>query len=308
MARKRRGDPVHGWIVLDKPQGVTANTAVGKVRRALNAQKAGHAGTLDPLATGVLPIALGEATKTVAYAMDARKTYRFTARWGEARNTDDAEGIVVETSDERPDELAIQTILSRFTGAIQQIPPTFSAIKVDGKRAYALARAERDFDLAPREVEIHALRLLGVADVDHAEFEAVCGKGTYIRSLVRDLARAVDTVGHVSSLRRTAVGRFTESTAISLDKLETIGHSPAASEHLLPVETALDDIPALAMTDKEADRIRNGQPVPVLRADNRELVKGLADGAVICAMAANKPLALVRLEGRMVHPVRVLNL
>lgn len=325
MARKRRGRPVHGWLALDKPAGMTSTTAVGRVRRLFDAQKAGHGGTLDPLATGILPIALGEATKTVAYAMDGEKTYQFGIRWGEARDTDDAEGKIVETSDLRPDRAAIEAALPGFVGEIEQVPPAFSAIKVDGARAYDLARDGAPPVLAPRQVTVHGLRLIDMPEADRATFEMTCGKGTYVRSLARDLARTLGTVGYVVDLRRTRVGAFSEATAISLAKLEAFGHIPARDGTgdalsggdggaddvlalLLPIETALDDIPALAMTGREADRLKSGQPVPVLRTENRDCIADLSDGATLCAMSEGKPIALVRLQDRMVHPVRVLNL
>ncbi|MCB1434553.1 MAG: tRNA pseudouridine(55) synthase TruB, partial [Alphaproteobacteria bacterium] len=221
---KKRGNPVHGWVILDKPYGMTSTQAVGKVRWLFNAQKAGHGGTLDPLATGLLPIALGEATKTVSHAMDGRKIYRFTAHWGEERSTDDLEGEVTAQSVERPTVTQIEAILPRFTGEIQQAPPAFSAIKVAGERAYDLARAGEAVDLAPRPVHIEDLNLVDIPDTDHATFEVTCGKGTYIRSLARDMGRALACLGHVSMLRRIAVGPFTETDMISLEKLEELRH------------------------------------------------------------------------------------
>ncbi len=318
MARKKRGRPISGWLVLDKPEGITATRATGMVRRIFDAQKAGHAGTLDPLASGILPIALGEATKTVPYAMEGRKIYCFTATWGEARETDDHEGGVVATSPVRPDEAGIRAVLPRFIGVIEQRPPAFSAIKVDGERAYALARAGEAVALASRPVTIHALELLGMPDADHAEFRAVCGKGVYIRSLVRDLALALGTVGHVSALRREAVGPFTLADAVPLAKLEELSHIPVPSgasgpaDSLLallrPIETALDDIPALALTGREADRLKQGRPVPVLRSDNRKVVDALAEGATLYAMAEGKPVALLTWDGALAHPLRLFNL
>jgi tRNA pseudouridine55 synthase len=307
MARKRKGIPLHGWIVLDKLLGLSSSQAVGAVRRITGAAKAGHGGTLDPLASGILPIALGEATKTVAWAMDGLKTYRFRLRWGEARSTEDAEGEVTATSDVRPTEEAIRAALPRFRGKILQRPPIFSALKVAGRRAYELARADEAVELAPREVEVHELRLIGLVDVDHADFEARVGKGTYIRSLARDLAEALGTVGHLVQLRRLSVGPFDETQAISLDKLESLGHRAAASEHLLPIETALDDIPALALTEAEAERLRHGVPIPLLQAPDRPL-EHLQHGAVVCATAGGKLVALAEFEEGLLRPVRVMNL
>jgi tRNA pseudouridine55 synthase len=309
---------VSGWLVLDKPEGVTATRATGTVRRIFDAQKAGHAGTLDPLASGVLPVALGEATKTVPYAMEGRKTYQFTAAWGEARDTDDREGRVVATSPVRPDAAAIAAVLSRFTGDIAQRPPAYSAIKVEGERAYALARAGEEVTLSSRRVVVHTLELLGVPGPDAADFCAVCGKGVYIRSLVRDLAVALGTVGHVSALRREAVGPFTLARAVPLAKLVELSHNASSSGALgpadsllallLPIETALDDIPALALTGREADRLKQGRPVPVLRSDNRKVVDALAEGSTLYAKAEGKPVGLLTWDGALAHPLRLFNL
>ena len=307
MARRRKGQKINGWVIVDKPIGISSAHAVARVRRALDAVKAGHAGTLDPLATGVLPVALGEATKTVTYLVDARKSYRFTLRWGIATATDDAEGAVVAQSEVRPDAPAIRAALPAFTGEIWQVPPAFSAVKIDGKRAYAIARADGDPKLEPRTVRIESIALDRVVDEDHAVFLVTCGKGTYMRALARDLARALGTIGHVAELRRTAVGPFNEEMAISLEEIASLGHSAAALRHLLAVETVLDDIPALAVTESEASRLRAGQPVPVIRSANQERIRDLADGAVLCALSNGKLVAYTRLEGRQVHPVRVLN-
>ncbi len=308
MGRKRRGKPIHGWLIIDKPAGLTSAAVVGRVRRLTGAAKVGHGGTLDPLATGVLPLALGEATKTVSYVMDGTKVYRFTACWGEARSTDDSEGEVTARSDVRPSEDAVRATLERFHGDIEQIPPAYSAVKVGGKRAYALARADVPVELEPRRVHIERMTLLDMPDADHAEFEVIAGKGTYMRALARDLALALDTVGHVSALRRTAVGPFTEGEAISLDNLAALGHSAALAEHLLPVETALDDIPVLALTAAEACCLRQGQPVSVLAAATRSPLQEISRGAVVCAMSEGRPVALARITGGEIRPVRVLNL
>ena len=304
----RRREKVDGWLNLDKPVGLGSTPAVGRVRWLFNAAKVGHGGTLDPLASGVLPIALGEATKTVSYVMDGAKAYRFTLRFGEARTTDDAEGPVTETSPVRPGDDEIRAVLPRFTGLIEQVPPAFSALKVDGVRAYELARADEVVELAPRPVRIDSLELCGRPDPDHAEFLVRSGKGAYMRSLARDIAHALGTVGHVAQLRRIAVGPFTEAQAISLETLETLGHSLAASGQLLTVETALDDIPALALTEAEARRLRCGQAVGLISRMDLERVAHLESGAVVCAMAEGKPVALARFEGGDLRPVRVLNL
>lgn len=308
MARKPRGRPVHGWIILDKPLAMSSSRAVGAVRRLLDAAKAGHGGTLDPLATGVLPIALGEATKTVAYAMAGRKRYRFALRWGEARDTDDTEGRVMATSLMRPTREAIQAALPGFEGAIAQRPPDYSAIKVAGARAYDLARDGVTLDLLARPVEVESFRLLDLPDADHAVFEAIVGKGTYIRALGRDLALRLGTYAHVTALTRLSVGRFTLDRAISLDKLAALGHSAVTSEHLLSLETALDDIPALALTEDEVRALRCGQAVAPLRPWDRARTDAFADGATIRATSNGRLVALVAIDAGLIRPVRVMNL
>ncbi len=302
MPRKPRGLPLHGWLVLDKDIGLTSADAVARVRRITGAAKAGHGGTLDPLATGVLPIALGEATKTMAYAVDAGKTYRFTVRWGEARATDDAEGEVLARSDRRPAPADIAAALAAFIGTIAQVPPVYSAVKLGGERAYKLARQGGTVTLAPRQVMVQRFQLLGCPGIDTADFEVDCGKGTYIRALARDLGERLGCLGHIAALRRTRVGRFTEAGAISLAKLADLWHVAPPFEYLLPVETALDDIPALALTGPQADRLRSGQSVRVL-----DTGLSAADGT-ICAMHAGKPVALAEMQGSDVRPVRVFNL
>jgi tRNA pseudouridine55 synthase len=308
MARRRKGSRVDGWVVLDKPAGMTSTQAVAAVRRLFDAQKAGHGGTLDPLATGLLPIALGEATKTVPYVMDGLKTYRFTLRFGEARSTDDAEGEVTATSEARPSDEAIRAGLPGFIGRISQVPPAFSAIKVEGKRAYDLARAGAPAELAAREILIERFELIARPSPDEAVFEVRSGKGAYMRSLARDLAKALGSLGHVTALRRLAVGPFSEAQAISLDSLKALGHIPAASRHLLPVATALDDIPALAVNDSEASRLRCGQSVGPIRRQDLERIGQFGSGAIFCAKSGGLPVALVRLEAGDLRPVRVLNL
>lgn len=308
MGRKRRGKAIHGWIIIDKPGGLSSNAVVGRVRRLTGAAKVGHAGTLDPMATGVLPMALGEATKIVSYLMDGAKAYRFTVRWGEQRNTDDAEGEVVATSDARPAKEQILAVLGNFIGDIEQVPPVFSAIKIEGKRAYALARADQAPEMKPRTIHIEDLKLLSVVDADHAEFEAVSGKGAYMRSLARDLGTALGTVGHIAQLRRIAVGPFDEKQAISLDKLESLRHSAPLSEHLLPVETVLDDIPALALTETEARKLSQGQAIPVLPVASRSPLKNIGQGDVVRVMAEGRLVALVKINGGEIRPFRVMNL
>ncbi len=306
MGRRKRGEPVHGWLVLDKPEGTTSTAAVGLTKRLFNAQKAGHAGTLDPLATGILPIAFGEATKTVSFAMDGRKAYRFTVAWGVETDTDDSEGRTTATSDVRPDRHAIEAVLPRFTGVIEQVPPRFSAIKVAGERAYDLAREGEEVDLQPRSVEIEALRLVDQPDPDHAEFEAECGKGTYVRSLARDLGRALGSFGHVSALRRTRVGPFTEDHMIPLEKLKELSHKDAGPEALraclLPVETALDDIPALAVGSTEAQRLKQGQPV-IARGRDAPVEQDW-----VLVRWRGEPIALAAVAEGLIRPKRVFNL
>ena len=308
MGRKRRGKAIHGWIIIDKPGGLSSNAVVGRVRRLTGAAKVGHAGTLDPMATGVLPMALGEATKIVSYLMDGAKAYRFTVRWGEQRNTDDAEGEVVATSDARPAKEQILAVLGNFIGDIEQVPPVFSAIKIEGKRAYALARADQAPEMKPRTIHIEDLKLLSVVDADHAEFEAVSGKGAYMRSLARDLGTALGTVGHIAQLRRIAVGPFDEKQAISLDKLESLRHSAPLSEYLLPVETVLDDIPALALTETEARKLSQGQAIPVLPVASRSPLKNIGQGDVVRVMAEGRLVALAKINGGEIRPFRVMNL
>jgi tRNA pseudouridine55 synthase len=297
---------LHGWLVIDKPQGLTSNRIVERVRRTTGA-KAGHAGTLDPLATGVLPIALGEATKTTSYAMRGRKCYRFQVRWGIARATDDCEGAIVGESDVRPGRTMIEAVLPRFIGTIAQTPPAYSAIKIKGRRAYSLARADAPPSLPPRPVEIADLRLIAATDRDHAEFEATVGKGTYIRALARDLAIELGTVGHVAALRRLSVGRFTEAQAISLESLTDLPHNAATCRGLLPIETALDGIPALVLAAADAGRLRCGQRVTPDDSDWRIEFGALAAGTVVSAWHGHALIALAMIEDGWLRPLRVIN-
>ena len=307
MSRRKKGQKVDGWLILDKPLEMTSTQAVNIVRRLFDAKKAGHGGTLDPLATGVLPIALGEATKTVPYVMDGAKTYRFTLKFGEQRSTDDAEGEVIATSEKRPTKAEIEAALPAFIGLIDQVPPQFSAIKVAGERAYDLAREGETVDLAPRQIRIFEFRLVACPNADEAVFEVRSGKGAYMRSLGRDLALHLGSRGHISALRRLSVGGFTEKQAISLDALKTLGHSPAAFEHLLPIETAQDDIPALALSATEAIRLRSGQPVGLLHRQDRDRFRDFVPGGMVCAMSEGRLVALTRYEAGELVPVRVIN-
>ncbi len=307
MGRRKKGQAIDGWIVLDKPAGMTSTSAGNRVRRLLDAQKLGHAGTLDPLATGVLPLAFGEATKTIPLISEDEKRYAFTARLGQVTSTDDAEGEVLETSDKRPTRAEIEAALPAFRGLIRQRPPRYSAIKVEGARAYDLAREGEAFELPEREIEIEDFRLLDCPDADHARFEVVCGKGSYMRALARDLGEVLGCGGHVSALRRLAVGPFTEEDAISLESLEALGHSAAAFGALLPIEAALDDIPAFPLSEQEASRLRCGQAVSVLSRSHRERLEDLEQGALAYATQAGKAVALVRYEAGGLKPIRVLN-
>ncbi|HUO97912.1 MAG TPA: tRNA pseudouridine(55) synthase TruB [Rhizomicrobium sp.] len=312
MSRKKKGNPVHGWVVVDKPQGATSTQVVGIVKHVFEAQKAGHAGTLDPMATGVLAIALGEATKTVPYAMDAEKTYVFTARWGEGRDSDDAEGQVTGTSAKRPARGEIEAALPAFTGLLTQVPPAFSAVKVEGERAYDLARDGEVVELEPRTVFVRSARLLGTPDPDHAEFEIHCGKGTYVRAWVRDLALALGTLGHVCALRRTRVGGFRVEEATPLETLKGFMHSPAAFEHLRPLATALDGIPALAITGPDAVRLRSGNPILVRPAQFARITESFSGDdlqglTVFCSTGEGEPVALATFAAGELRPLRVFN-
>jgi tRNA pseudouridine55 synthase len=304
---KRVKHDVHGWVVLDKPVGMTSTHAVSVIKRLFTAKRAGHAGTLDPLASGCLPIALGDATKTVPCVMDGRKAYSFTVRWGEERDTDDAEGRVVATSDRRPSAEEIVAQLPAFVGAIEQVPPRYSAIKIEGERAYDIARDGEEFELKPRTVNIERLELEAMADADHSRFRAECGKGTYVRALARDLGRLLGCHGHVSALRRTAVGPFAEGDMISLEGLESLCHRAAFGElsladALLPVATALDDIPALAVSRADAARLQRGQAV-LLRGRDAPMVRG-----TVYVTASGSLIALAEVDRGEVVPKRVFNL
>jgi tRNA pseudouridine55 synthase len=297
MARQKRGRKLDGWLILDKPQNITSTQAVNKVKRALDAQKAGHGGTLDPLATGILPIALGAATKTVPYVMDGTKLYHFTIKFGEGRDTDDAEGALTETHDHRPSDSDIHAALPAFRGNIMQIPPAFSAIKVEGERAYDLARAGAPPDLPPRPAQVDRFELIGRPDADTAQFEVESGKGVYMRSLARDLARACGTVGHITVLRRLRVGPFTENMTVSLDTILDPAHTPATLAELLrPIETALDDIPALALTAAEAHALANGQQISLVDLMGRIPEAANPDNGLVRVLAAGRVLALARLS------------
>jgi tRNA pseudouridine55 synthase len=302
--RSREKRNINGWLVLDKPVGMTSTHAVSVVKRVFQARRAGHAGTLDPLASGLLPIALGEATKTVSFVMEGRKLYRFTIRWGEERDTDDAEGRITATSAERPTAETIRALLPRFTGLIEQVPPRYSAVKVEGERAYDLARDGEVVELDPRPVEIHRLEWVAAADPDHAIFAAECGKGTYVRSLARDLGRALGCLGHVTALRRTAVGLFCEDVAVPLETLQRTADVGAAAlaALLLPVVAGLASLPAVRVSAADAGRLARGQAV-LLRGRDAPLMEGW-----VSVSAHGSLVALAEVAKGEVRPRRIFNL
>jgi tRNA pseudouridine55 synthase len=305
--RKQRGRAINGWLIVDKPPGMTSTDVVNKVKRGFDAQKAGHGGTLDPLATGVLPIAFGHATKTVPYVMDGTKLYRFTLRLGDARDTDDADGATIATSEVRPTDDQLRAALPAFIGDIMQVPPIYSAIKVAGERAYDMAREGRAPDLPPRPARVDRFELIERPDADTAVFEVQSGKGVYMRSLARDIAAACGTVGHITVLRRLRVGPFTEAQAISLDKCVSSPDTPAIlPDLLLPVATALADIPALALTEAEASSLSNGQAISLVQLMGRIPPTADPDGGLARAMAGGRVIGLCRLEAGMLKPERLL--
>lgn len=289
-----------GWLVLDKPAGMSSARAVAQVKRLLGASKAGHAGTLDPLATGVLPIAVGEATKTMQWAMEGTKAYRFRVRWGEARDTLDAGGKVTACSSTRPSSGAIRRALPAFTGAITQIPPAYSAVHVQGRRAYALARAGAAVEPPPRRVQVHELELVDMPDADHADFHMACGKGTYVRSLARDLAKALATEGHVVTLRRTRSGRFAEADAVTVAELAAIADKGGVGAELLPLDAALAGIPVLELTEREAARARQGRRV----CPEQVPCMFIREGAVV-ASCDGRAVAVGQWSNREFSPRRV---
>lgn len=292
MSRRKKGEDVSGWVVLDKPEEMTSTHAVSAIKRVFNANKAGHAGTLDPLASGILPIALGEATKTVPWLMEAEKTYLFTIKWGVSTKTQDREGEPTATSDVRPTPDAIRAALADFIGEIEQTPPQFSAVKVDGERAYDIARSGESVALEPRRVIVHEAELVGTEGADHATLRVRSGKGFYIRALVRDLATKLGAEGHVWRLRRTAVGPFTETQSVTLDELQHLGQKGAASERLNPVETALADIPALAINGEDAFKLRQGRPIVLLPHVMEDLKPKFRDRTIAGQDASRAALAL----------------
>lgn len=316
MGRRKKGEDISGWVVLDKPDDMTSTHAVSAVRRIFNAQKAGHAGTLDPLASGILPIALGEATKTVPWLMEAQKVYVFTIKWGVSTDTQDREGKAVATSDVRPTAEAIRAALPDFIGEIDQVPPQFSAVKVDGERAYDIARAGEAVELEPRRVTVYEAELIGTEGDDLAHIRLRSGKGFYIRALVRDLAAKLGAEGHVWRLRRTAVGPFREAESVTLDDLQLLGQKDAASERLRPVETALDDIPALAINGEDAFKLRQGRPIVLLPHVMETLKPKFRDRTIagqdasraVLALFQGKAVALGDVRAGQFKPTRVFHI
>lgn len=301
MARRKKGRDVSGWLVVDKPAGITSSAVVNKVRWAFDARKAGHAGTLDPDATGVLAVALGEATKTVPYITDALKAYIFTVRFGQATNTDDAEGEVIAQSDARPSDDEIRAALPQFVGDIQQIPPRFSAVKIEGERAYKRAREGEDVTLAPRDLYVESLELIDRPDADHVVLKLVCGKGGYVRSIARDLGAALGCHAHVRELRRIWSGPFEASDGISLETLDKLAKSPELDQFLFPLEQGLDDLPEVKCTAEGAARLRNGNPGAVIASDAQF-------GDEAWASFDEKAVAVGIYKGGELHPNRVFNL
>tara|TARA_Y100000588_G_scaffold362574_1_gene424402 strand:- start:1492 stop:2418 length:927 start_codon:yes stop_codon:yes gene_type:complete len=308
MKQQNKKHNVNGWIIIDKPTGKTSSKVVNEVRHLLSARKAGHAGTLDPAATGILPIALGEATKTIPYLVNSLKSYQFTVRWGEDRDTNDSEGSIIASSKIRPDITSIKHSLHEFVGQIKQLPPDYSAVKVNGQRAYKLAREKEKINLAPRTIFIESFDLIEILSDDRATFRVTSGKGAYMRSLARDLGRRLGTYGHISALRRLKVGPFSEKDAISLDSLEALAHSPENHKLILPVEAALDGIPALNLSGDKANRLRCGQSIPV--SEELDWVHGEAarENGLLYTVSCGKLLAVSLLQGGCIKPVRVLNL
>jgi len=301
MGRTRKGRDISGWLVVDKPAGLTSTAVVNKVRWALQAKKAGHAGTLDPDATGVLAVALGEATKTVPYITDALKAYRFTVRLGQATNTDDAEGEVIATSDTRPTDDQIKDALGPFVGDIMQVPPKFSAVKIDGQRAYKLARDGEDVEIAARPLWVEELVMTDRPDADHVELEMICGKGGYVRSIARDLGAALGCQGHVRELRRIWSGPFEATEGLTFEQIEALAQTPELDAHLRPTADGLAELPEVKATPEGATRLRNGNPGMVMAAD-------VAYGDECWASLDGIPVAVGRYKAGELHPARVFNL
>ena len=298
MGRKKNGRNISGWLVVDKPAGISSNAVVNKVRWAMDAKKAGHAGTLDPEATGVLAVALGEATKTVPYITDALKAYTFIVRLGQATNTDDAEGEVIATSETRPTDAEIIAALPAFIGDIEQIPPKFSAVKIDGQRAYKLARAGEDIEIAPRDLYVEDLKFLSRLDADHVELELTCGKGGYVRSIARDLGEALGCYGHVRELRRIWSGPFETTDGITIEQIDALAKTPDLDQYLHPLEVGLDELPRLTCKPEDVGKLRNGNAAMVIASD-------LEYGDEAWVACQDEPIAIGIYKAGELHPTRV---
>jgi tRNA pseudouridine55 synthase len=294
---------IHGWLNVYKPHGMNSTRVVTLVRKALDKNKIGHGGTLDPLAEGILPLALGEATKTVAYIMDKTKTYEFEVTWGSQTTTDDVEGEVIETSAHRPTREDILSALETFTGIIDQVPPNFSAVMVDGHRAYKLARKNEVMELKSRQIFVDKIQLVSTENIDRAVFEVTCGKGTYVRSLARDLALYLGTKGHVSMLKRVRVGKFSLANAISLEKIQELGHKVLAEGYVYPIADVLDDIPAVCVSAEQEVLLLHGRTINLTPLQ----AEGLLPGKVLCRLAQGKSLAIGTYDSGIVQPNRVFN-
>ena len=308
---KKNSNKINGWIILDKKSGITSRQAISKISKIFKFNKIGHGGTLDPLATGVLPIAVGEATKLISFIQNKKKKYSFTIRWGEATDTDDSEGKIIKKSNSRPNKEEIQNALISFIGKIQQIPPNFSAIKIDGERSYNLARKNISVRHKPRQIEVHEFTLKKILNIDTAEFEVICGKGTYIRSLARDLAEKLNTKGHIIKLRRHFVGNFNEKDKIFIDFSEEIIHSPTFLEKIIPIEKVLDDIPALFLTKTEAMKLRQGQKIRLNSLNfKKNFIKehpNYQEFETVYTVNDKKLVALIEIDDGLVKPKRIIN-
>ena len=308
---KKNSNKISGWIILDKQSGITSRQAISKISKIFKFNKVGHGGTLDPLATGVLPIAVGEATKLISFIQNKKKKYSFTIKWGEATDTDDSEGKIINKSNSRPNKEEIQNALISFIGKIQQTPPNFSAIKIDGERSYNLARKNISIRHKPRQIKVHEFTLKKIININSAEFEVICGKGTYIRSLARDLAEKLNTKGHVIKLRRHFVGNFNEKDKIFIDFSEEIIHSPSFLKKIIPIEKVLDDIPALFLTETEAMKLRQGQKIRLnsFKFNNNFISEypNYQKFERVYTITNKKLVALIEIDDGLVKPKRIIN-
>ena len=295
---------IHGWLSVDKPKGMTSTKVVSLVRKSLNIRKIGHGGTLDPLAEGVLPLAIGEATKTVNYIMDHTKVYRFDITWGTQTSTDDLEGDVIASSDKRPTQQEIQLAIEEFKGEIDQVPPIYSALKINGQRAYNLARQNKPVELKTRQVVIIDFQLEEMINQDRATFKVTCGKGTYVRSLARDLALKLGTCGHVSRLLRLNVGKFSKDRSISLEKIQNLGHKVVSEGYIIPISDVLDDIPAVCMSEAQQKQLLYGQTIQLTSSQ----AKGLLPGKVLCLQGQRQTMAIGTYDQGFLKPNRVFNI